>query len=45
MSRSLVALIVVIVVLVGGLFLLAGRGSEKEPVRMEKVVPLENLTR
>jgi hypothetical protein len=45
MSRSLVALIVVIVVLVGGLFLLAGRSSEKEPVRMEKVVPLENLTR
>ena len=45
MSRTLVALIVVIVVLVGGLFLLAGRSSEKEPVRMEKVVPLENLTR
>lgn len=45
MSRSLVALIVVIVVLVGGVFLLAGRSSEKEPVRMEKVVPLENLTR
>jgi hypothetical protein len=45
MSRSLIALIVVIVVLVGGLFLLAGRSSVKEPVRMEKVVPLENLTR
>ncbi|MET0308951.1 MAG: hypothetical protein ABW023_09625 [Sphingomonas sp.] len=45
MSRSLVALIVVIVVLVGGVFVLAGRSSEKEPVRMEKVVPLENLTR
>jgi hypothetical protein len=45
MSRSLVALIVVIVVLVGGVLVLAGRSSEKEPVRMEKVVPLENLTR
>jgi hypothetical protein len=45
MSRSLVAMIVVIVVLVGGVFLLAGRSSEKEPVRMEKVVPLDNLTR
>ncbi|MBC9031055.1 hypothetical protein IAG41_01490 [Sphingomonas sp. JC676] len=45
MSRSLVALIVVIVVLVGGVFLLAGRSTEKEPVRVEKVVPLENLTR
>ncbi|WP_213979306.1 hypothetical protein [Sphingomonas sp. dw_22] len=44
MPRSLVALIVVLVVLVGGLFVLAGRSSEKEPVRMEKVVPLENLT-
>jgi hypothetical protein len=45
MSRSLVALIVVIVVLVGGIFLLAGRSSEKEPVRMEKAVALDNLTK
>jgi len=45
MSRSLLALIVVLVVLVGGLFLLAGRSSEKEPVRMEKVVPLDNLAK
>ena len=43
MSRTLVALIVVLVVVVGGLFALAGRNVEKEPVRVEKVVPLENL--
>lgn len=43
MSRSLIALIVVIVLLVGGLFFLASRGTHKEPVRMEKVVPLDNL--
>lgn len=45
MSRSLVALLVVLVILVGGLFFLAGRTADKEPVRMEKVVPLENLTK
>ncbi len=43
MSRSLIALIVVLVLLVGGLFFLAGRETSKEPVRMEKVVPLDNL--
>jgi preprotein translocase subunit YajC len=43
MSRSVIALIVVLVVLVGGLFFLAGRETKKEPVRMEKVVPLDNL--
>ena len=43
MSRSLVALIVVLILLVGGLFFLAGRDTHKEPVRMEKVVPLDNL--
>jgi hypothetical protein len=43
MSRSLVALIVVLVLLIGGLFLLAGRDTHKEPQRMEKVVPLDNL--
>lgn len=44
MSRSLVLLIVIVVVLVGALFVLAGLDTEKEPVRVEKVVPLENLT-
>ena len=43
MSRSLIALIVILVLLVGGLFFLAGRETSKEPVRMEKVVPLDNL--
>jgi hypothetical protein len=43
MSRSLVLLIVVLLVLVGGLFFLAGRDTSKEPQRVEKVVPLENL--
>ena len=43
MPRSIIALIVVLVLLVGGLFLLASRTSHKEPTRVEKVVPLENL--
>lgn len=45
MSRSLLALIVVLLVLIGGVFYLSTRSSEKEPVRMEKVVPLDNLTK
>ena len=45
MSRSLLALIVVLLVLIGGIFYLSTRSSEKEPVRMEKVVPLDNLTK
>jgi hypothetical protein len=44
MSRSLLALLVVLVLLVGGLVFLSTRSSEKEPVRMEKVIPLDNLT-
>ena len=43
MSRSLVALIVVVLVVIGALFFLAGRSTTKEPVRVEKAVPLENL--
>ena len=45
MSRSLVALLVVLLVLVGGIIYLSTRSTEKEPVRMEKVVPLDNLTK
>ena len=45
MPRSVIALIVILVVLVGGMFFLAGRTSVKEPVRMEKVVPLDNLAK
>jgi hypothetical protein len=43
MSRSIVALLVVIVLLVGGIIFLSTRSTEKEPVRMEEVVPLDNL--
>lgn len=43
MSRSLVILVLVIVALVGGLFFLAGRATEKPPVTVEKPVALENL--
>jgi hypothetical protein len=43
MPRSLVLLLVVLVLLVGGLVFLSTRSTEKEPVRMEKAVPLENL--
>ncbi|WP_447723757.1 hypothetical protein [Sphingomonas koreensis] len=43
MSRSLIILVVVAILLIGGLFLLAGRNTEKQPVAVEKVVPLENL--
>ena len=46
MSRSIVALIVVLVLLVGALFFFSSRGgAEKEPTRIEKVVPLDNLTK
>ncbi len=43
MSRMLVVLLVVLVVLVGGMFALAGRDTVKAPVRVEKAVALENL--
>ncbi|WP_448663790.1 hypothetical protein ACG3SL_03700 [Sphingomonas sp. CJ20] len=43
MPRSLIALIVVVVLLIGGLVFLGSRSTEKEPVRMEKAVPLDNL--
>jgi hypothetical protein len=44
MSRSLVVLIVVLVAIVGLLFFLAGRDLEKPQSRVEKVVPIENLS-
>ncbi len=43
MSRSLVILLVVLLALVAGLFLLAGRSTEQTPVQVEKAVALENL--
>ncbi len=45
MSRSLVVLIVVIVAVVGLLFFLAGRDTAKQQTRVEKVVPIENLSK
>ena len=44
MSRPLIALIVILVVVIGGLFVLAGRAHEKPLTRVEKVVPLANLS-
>lgn len=44
MSRSLLALIIVLVVAVGALFVLAGRARERPQVRVEKVIPLANLS-
>ena len=44
MSRSLLVVIIVAVVLVAGLFLLAGRSHEKPLTHVEKVVPLANLS-
>ncbi len=43
MSRSVMTLVILLVVVVGGLFLLAGRAREKPPVRVEKAVNLANL--
>jgi hypothetical protein len=45
MPRSLVALIVILVLLVGGIVLLSMKTSHKEPVRVEKAIPLENLAK
>jgi hypothetical protein len=44
MARLVVVVIVVLVVVVGGLALLAGRDAERPQTRVEKVVPLENLS-
>ena len=44
MSRPLVILIVLLVVIAGGLFVLAGRDTAQAPVRVEKAVSLENLS-
>lgn len=43
MSRSLFILIAAVILLIGGLFFLAGRDAERQQARVEKVVPLENL--
>lgn len=43
MSRLIVSLVVIIVVVVGGLFLLGSRATEKPQTRVEKTVELGNL--
>ena len=44
MSRPVLLLIAVLVILVGGLFLLAGRATERPQVPVEKNVSLANLS-
>ena len=43
MSRLIVAVAVLLVVVVGGLFLLAGRSGERPVAQVEKQVVLANL--
>jgi hypothetical protein len=43
MSRFLVSIVVVLVVVIGALFLLAGRATERPQTRVEKPVSLANL--
>lgn len=43
MSRLIVSLVVLLVVVVGGLFLLAGRASERPTTQVEKAIELGNL--
>ena len=44
MSRSVLTLVIVLVVLVGGLFFLSGRAHVRPTSHVEKAVPLANLT-
>jgi uncharacterized protein YxeA len=43
MSRLIVSIVVVLVVVIGGLFLLAGRATEQPQTRVEKTVSLANI--
>lgn len=43
MSRFLVSIVVLLVVVIGVLFLLAGRAAERPMTRVEKPVSLANL--
>lgn len=45
MSRLLVIVAVLVVVVVGGMFVLAGQAKEKPQTRIEKVIPVETLTK
>jgi hypothetical protein len=44
MSRLIVTIVVLLVVVIGGLFLLAGRATEEPQTRVETPVSLQNLT-
>lgn len=44
MSRPLLLLILAVIVIVGGLFLLAGRATEQPQTQVEKQVNLANLS-
>jgi hypothetical protein len=44
MSRSVVLLILILAILVGGLFFLSGRAGERPRTQVEKSVSLENLS-
>ncbi|MBB5714806.1 hypothetical protein [Sphingomonas aerophila] len=44
MSRLLVTLLVILVVVVGGLFLLSSRAHEVPQTQVEKAVSLDNLS-
>lgn len=43
MSRTVVSLIILQVIIVGGLFFLSGRASERPTTQVEKAVALGNL--
>ncbi|MDG5971751.1 MULTISPECIES: hypothetical protein [Sphingomonas] len=43
MSRTVVSLIILLVIIVGGLFFLSGRASERPTTQVEKAVSLGNL--
>ncbi len=43
MSRFIVSIVVFLVVVIGALFLLAGRATEQPQTRVEKPVSLANL--
>lgn len=45
MSRLLVIFAVLLVVIVGGMFVLAGQAKEKPQTRIEKAIPVETLTK
>ncbi|MGR6327696.1 hypothetical protein ACU5AX_01380 [Sphingomonas sp. XXL09] len=44
MSRLAITAVVLLVVIVGGLFFLAGRASERPQTHVEKAVTLANLS-